>query len=231
LRETVNALTSRWYFGPYFLLALMLAIVTLGYPIGQSLFPEYVLRVVITLLLMSAVYAVIHARWVFHLLLLLTAPLIISTWLMEPTQYRALSGLSTAVTMLFFLITAISVFAHIVTRRRITADVIYGSIAIYLLVGIIAALGYQMLNNAYPGSVLEAITGPEVRGGHDNFAKFLYFSLVSLTSVGYGDMAPISPASKSIAMFQGIFGQLYLAILIAKLVGTYTAQSIEEDSQ
>ncbi len=44
-------------------------------------------------------------------------------------------------------------------------------------------------------------------------------------------MAPIGPAAKSIAILQGIFGQLYLAMLIAKLVGTYTAQSMKEQSQ
>jgi hypothetical protein len=209
----------------------MLAVVILGYPIGQSLFPVYVLRTVITLLLLSAFYAVSHTRWVFRILLLLLVPLSIATWLVEPLEFRTLSLFSTATTMLFFVITAVTVFVHVLTRQRVTADVIYGSVAAYLLVGMIAALGYQLLNNAYPGSVLEVVTDPESRGGHENFAQFVYFSLISLTSVGYGDMAPIGPAAKSIAIFQGIFGQLYLAILIAKLVGTYTAQSMKEQTQ
>jgi hypothetical protein len=76
----------------------MLAVVILGYPIGQSLFPVYVLRVVITLLLLSAFYAVSHTRWVFRILLLLLVPLSIATWLIEPVEYRTLSLFSIATT-------------------------------------------------------------------------------------------------------------------------------------
>ena len=51
--------------------------------------------------------------------------------------------------------------------------------------------------------------------------------MITLTSVGYGDMVPVGPAAKSVAMFTGIFGQLYVAILVAKLVGVHTAQVME----
>ena len=58
----------------------------------------------------------------------------------------------------------------------------------------------------------------------------LYFSMITLTSVGYGDMVPVGAAAKSLAMFTGVFGQLYVAILVAKLVGIYTAQVMARES-
>ena len=64
---------------------------------------------------------------------------------------------------------------------------------------------------------------------HDQFATYLYFSFITLTSVGFGDIRPATPAAQSLTMFCGIYGQLYFAILVAKLVGIYTARSINRE--
>ncbi len=74
------------------------------------------------------------------------------------------------------------------------------------------------------------VTNLEITG-HQAFPQFLYFSFITLTSVGYGDVAPASPAARTVATATSIFGQLYMAILIAKLVGIYTAQSITENER
>lgn len=106
---------------------------------------------------------------------------------------------------------------------------IFGSVAVYLLFGIIVALVLLFLHNQAPGSVLGSLSNVDPWGdGSDNLSVLLYFSLITLTSVGYGDIVPTSPAAKSMAVFTGIFGQLYVAILVAKLVGLHTAQALED---
>ena len=67
--------------------------------------------------------------------------------------------------------------------------------------------------------------------GSDNYAVFLYLSFITLTAVGYGEHTPYGAAARSVAVFTGLFGQLYVAILIAKLVGLYTAQSMEDSNR
>jgi hypothetical protein len=126
--------------------------------------------------------------------------------------------------MLFFATTTVAIFASIIKAKTVTTDIIFGAVAIYMLVGVIVANLFQLLHNIDPGS---AVTNIDAMG-HDAFPDILYFSFVTLTSVGYGDFSPISPAARTLATATGIFGQLYLAILIAKLVGIYTAQTLRE---
>ena len=106
-----------------------------------------------------------------------------------------------------------------------TADTIFGAVAVYLLYGVAMALMFQFVNNVAPGSVISSVgEAYSLTERHDQFSEFLYFSFVTLTSVGYGDLTPISAPARSLAMLEGVIGQLYLAILIARLVGIHVAQ-------
>ena len=83
-----------------------------------------------------------------------------------------------------------------------------------------------------PGSVVQSMVETDPLGdGSDNYAVFLYLSFITLTSVGYGELTPYGAAARSVAVFTGLFGQLYVAILIAKLVGLYTAQSMKDSTR
>ena len=76
-----------------------------------------------------------------------------------------------------------------------------------------------------PGTVIPSIG--EIMTAQERaelFPEFTYFSFITLTSVGYGDLAPISAQARALAMVEGMFGQLYTAILIAKLVGVQVTQ-------
>jgi hypothetical protein len=97
-----------------------------------------------------------------------------------------------------------------VTRQRIE-----GAVAVYLLVALMWAELFQFLEALKPGS-FQLPSGGD--GLSDRFSPLLYFSFITLTTLGYGDIVPVAPAARSLAMVEALIGQLYPAILIARLV-------------
>ena len=221
-------LEAPWYRAPYFILTVTLLLVTLLYPLAQAGDSALLHDTVINLMLLASLYAVIDRQWVFRMLGILLVPMLAANWFNQQGSFS--EQLAAIATMAFLSVTAIAVLVHVIRAQRVNADLIYGSVAVYLLVGIIIALCFLFLHNMEPGSVLKSLdkVDPFGGGGH-NFAVLLYFSFIALTSVGFGDLSPVSAEARSLAVFAGLFGQLYMAILIAKLVGVYTAQEMEKN--
>ncbi len=106
---------------------------------------------------------------------------------------------------------------QVFASRSIELNNIVGAICIYLLLGVIWALIYTLLNTLVPGSF-----GGEIAGNaHSQFHDFLYFSMVTLTSLGYGDISPVGAAARALATIEVVFGQFYIAVLVAGLVAAY----------
>jgi hypothetical protein len=97
----------------------------------------------------------------------------------------------------------------------VTSYRIQGAIAVYLLLGLIFMLGYDLVYQTLPGSFRFAHGGDEATHHMHDLA---YYSFVTLTTIGYGDIVPAHPVARSLAMAEGLVGQLYPAILIARLV-------------
>lgn len=212
-----------WYRGPYFILTCTLLAAILAYPLAATLLGELVLRVVTTLMLFSALYAVMEPRWLFRLLGFFLVPILAGNWFVDPIDHPNWSGLVTICVMIFLLITLVAILERIIASKKVTSDVIFGSIAVYLLFGIVIAMSFHFLNMIDPGNVLSTVGAADLARHQGQFSEFLYFSFITLTSVGYGDIAPVDNAARSIAMFEGIVGQLYVAILIARLVSMHIA--------
>ena len=220
-------INAPWYRAPYFILTTTLLLVILLYPLAQADHSRLLHDTVVNLMLLACLYAMMDRQRVFRTLGILLVPMLAANWFYE--QGSVLAQLAAIATMLFLLVTALAVLVHVIQAQRVNANMIYGSVAVYLLVGIIVALCFLFLHIMDPGSVLQSLSqeDPFDHGSH-NYAVLLYFSFIALTSVGFGDLAPVSAEARSLTMFAGLFGQLYMAILIAKLVGVYTAQEMEK---
>lgn len=220
-----TAAPAPWYRGPYFLLTVMLVVSAILYPVVTAILGDNVLRIINTGLLVAGLYAVSGIRWIFRVLAVVIAPLLVANWFVDPTTPHALLDSATTIAVqLFLLAVMVVVFVNVVTSRRVTADAIFGSIAVYLLFGIVMAMTFQLVDALTPGAVISGMA-EQASGQGDRFYDFVYFSFVTLTSVGYGDHAPLTSAARSIALFEGIVGQLYVAILVARLVGIHIAQN------
>lgn len=135
-----------------------------------------------------------------------------------------LSKATHAFTLVFLIYALVPIVRFLVRGRRVTLDTICAALCTYLLIGIIFASAYSLLElydtKAFntPGSV------PFSERSEDS----IYFSFVTLTTLGYGDITPASPGARTLAMFEAILGQFFLTVLVAWLVGLYIASGREQ---
>lgn len=94
---------------------------------------------------------------------------------------------------------------------------IIGAICIYLLLAVIWAMLFTLVNVLMPGSFTGEIGG----SAHQQLIDFMYFSLVTLTSLGYGDIVPVGAMARALATLEVLFGQFYIAVMVAGLVAAY----------
>ena len=124
-----------------------------------------------------------------------------------------------------FGIAFVSLIVYIILQdiflsKKIDSSLIIGAIALYFLIGFLWGFIYTAIENFYPGSFLFAASDD-----HKNqIGALIYFSLTTLTTLGYGDIAPMSPQARSMATIQAVVGQIYLTILVARLVGMHIVQ-------
>ncbi len=130
-------------------------------------------------------------------------------------------GMAEMGTYTIFYGISLLVFLHrIFLERTVTADTIQGGIAIYFLSGLVWAFFYQMLLLFNSEAIL--LLNHHVPG---EFSDLIYFSFVTITTLGYGDITPVSRMAKNLALLEAVWGQTYLAVLVARLVGLHLSSS------
>ncbi|MGI9249301.1 MAG: ion channel [Woeseiaceae bacterium] len=221
-------MTLKFEFKGYKALLFALLAILLIFPALQDFeYAEFVSGVVLMGVLLLAVRATANKRSQFVLSGILGTAAVVG-------HFGNLLGLGTSFELLgmlgfglFFLaagaIIMTSIMLHI---RRVTAEMIYGSINVYLLIGISFAFIHRVVEFIQPGS----ISGIEsLSMGDGAFMPYLYYSFVTMTTLGYGDVSPVTGPAASLAYVQAIFGQFYIAILVARLMGLYVAHETNQD--
>lgn len=115
------------------------------------------------------------------------------------------------------IVLAIVVLAQVFRKGPITFHRIQGAVAVYLLIGLTWAFLYRCFDLHEPGSFSIA-PGGSANPDTDNLGRFVYFSFITLTTVGYGDITALHPLARTLVMVEALVGQLFPAILLAKLV-------------
>ena len=136
-------------------------------------------------------------------------------------------GIASLLAIFLFLLVAIAyTFGQVALGTEMSLNRLVGAICVYLLLGTIWAFGYTLLDILSPGSFNGIAAGTE-RGWDSGW---LYFSFVTMTTLGYGDISPVSATARALAYMQAIFGLFYIAILVAGLVSGYIAGRQSEES-
>ena len=117
--------------------------------------------------------------------------------------------------LLFFLLTLKPAVEQALFSGKITSNNIIGSICIFLLLGLIWAMLFLLTAEFIPG----AFSGVEVVSWKHNMSDFIYFSFVTLTTLGFGDMLPVSPLARFLVYIEAVVGVFYMAIVVSSLVG------------
>jgi hypothetical protein len=128
-----------------------------------------------------------------------------------------------------FLLFIISQFMRFILRaQRVDSEVLYAAISTYLMLGLIWSFAYSLVAYRVPGS-FAFNAGPDSSHLMSGFTSF-YFSYITLSTVGYGDITPVSDVARMLAAAEAMTGTLFVAVLISRLVSLYSAQPQNNDS-
>jgi hypothetical protein len=128
---------------------------------------------------------------------------------------RALTGIRWGFLAAFFALTAAGLFSYLRNSRSVAQAQLYTAVSIYLLLGLLWTTLYLAMDAFYPGSIRIG------RLPADRQTELLYFSLITLSTIGYGDIVPLSGEARILAALEGVTGVLYIAITVALLVSRF----------
>jgi len=141
---------------------------------------------------------------------------------MESMSLQSLALLA----LIGFLVVAISfTLRQVAVGNEINTNRLVGAVCVYLLLGVIWAMAYTLVNLASPGAFTGFIPTKDL--GWDS--EWLYYSFVTMTTLGYGDILPVSATARGLAYMQAIVGQFYIAVLVAGLVSAYVSKRSEQN--
>ena len=205
----------------YIILAIVLVMLVNPFIRQTGKIGYFFATMLITMIPLASYHALTEDRKRAITILLIAAPFVILDGInmFFANRYLMVVAYSFA-TILYFYIVVLLV-RNLLSQKIITANLIYCAISIYLLIGIMWAGLYVVLEGISPGSF----------SGISDTADLVYFSFVTLTTVGFGDVAPLSILVKRLAVFEAAMGGIYMAIIIAMIVGRYMSMQAELDSE
>lgn len=209
---------------PRFLLLLLAALVFLiATPLlGASFRGVMAGKLLLTIMVLTAVAEL--QRFTLGIGLILALAALAAGWL-DTFLYPSGLLVSGLVLRAAFYLYVVCVTLHTVLRQRtVTLDTIAGAACVYLFIGFMWAMLFALLDQLEPGSLHfpEAWVQGSAAGGT---ARYVYFSFVTLTTLGYGDIVPKTVDASGLVVAEAVIGQLYLAVLVARLVGLHLSGS------
>lgn len=180
--------------------------------------------ILFSVVLLSALWAVSESRRHF----LVGAPFALVGTLASVTSVFVESQLLTEVSRLtlivFLAIVAVMILSYVLRARAVDLGIVLGAVCVYLVFALMWGLAYELLWTQSPS----AFAVPQ---GSDTAESFMYFSFVTITTLGYGDITPRSGFARVLSVTEAMVGQLYLVVLVARLVGLYTARQATDLGQ
>ena len=198
------------------LLVLILIYVFLlsSFPPGEARKIAY--SVVFSAIFIVAVYAIKKKN---NLYFYLSGIAIILEWVSDFYNLEAIHLLAAVFGLLFFILAIVRMMIRIARSKKVGSLEFLEAINVYFLLGILGSILFGVINNLSAG----AFHFPE--GMVATRADFIYYSFVTISTLGYGDIIPVSSMAKNMSIMLSISGQLYLAMIVAMLVGKYLTKS------
>jgi hypothetical protein len=216
-------ISFRWiYLGRFSILLIAIILLFALRPFLEGFVKIKILTdIFFSLILLSAIYTVSEKKRTFLIGLAVAFSYLIfvwSTYLLSVPLVRVLSQLLGAFFTGYILI---FILIFIARQQDVTAEVIKAAVCGYFFLGLMWSFIYLLMESFQPGSFQIA------QSGTGDQETFIYFSFITMTTVGYGDTTPISNAARSLAVLEAVMGQLYLAVTIARLVGIHISQGLQ----
>jgi hypothetical protein len=220
----VGQWSKRFLVGDFKQLLIFLVLLFIFRPYNIGVQYITIWHIFFTGVLLAAIFNCHHAPGIKITALVLGIPTFILNWwsLFKLDERLFIAGLSAS---LVFLIFSIFSLLYRVLLGRVTADVLRGTICVYFMIGFAFAIIYTLMELTYPGS-FNGLTEKIKAFPHGHYhSEMVYFSFITLLAIGYGDITPAGDIGQMFAVSEGLVGQFYLAILVARMVSVYARRA------
>ncbi len=205
------------------LIATVLQVFLVSFFPGDSLL--WINGVTFSFFMLASINLIRHSRKIIVGMLFFAVVSILLVWIPEKSALgHKTYPFEKVIVILFVVVIIYHIIDQVFRSKKVTVDVIYGTINIYILFGLLGGecnlMIYHFDPSAFIGNINVAAT-----------SDLRYFSYVTMTTLGYGDIAPVSELARATAVFFSLTGQIYLAVIIALIVGKYISTSNKEEEQ
>lgn len=215
-----NPLKSYLFKRRFLLLLIMLLAMLVIVPfLGDYSRFRFVVDMVVTGIFIAAMYAISDKKYNLFLALFLVIPMFADIWVDYFSSAEKTLVVSQICGILFIGFAIFNIIHFMLKQKEVTREMIYAAVVVYLLMALLWSNVYQLLETFAPGS----FGMPDGQMQKDRLL-FLYFSLVTITTLGYGDMTPLTDRAAGLASVEALTGQIYLVVLVAWLVGMHVSR-------
>ena len=201
------------------LISLIMGLFVLVPILNQFIAVRIVLDLFLTAIAISMVYAISSKKRHVVVGLFLAIVLLASVWFQYFHQDKTVAAIGMIAGVFFIAVIIRSLLGFMFKSEEVTKEVIYAAILLYLLAALMWAFAYTFIELLDPASF-----NISYRPGRGNLLVFQYYSFVTITTLGYGDITPGTEVAKTFSALEAVVGQLYLVIVVAWLVGMRVAK-------
>jgi hypothetical protein len=224
IREIPQSPRSPLISNRFFILFILLLATLLLYPYAESSHLGYIaFRIIGSAAILISVYAAKIHRGLLVIAIILAIPALFQRIFRPHTDATSFSIFSVTLNFVFDLLIVVVIFRHVFARDRANSETIFGALCVYLLVGFSFSNFYGIVAAFQPNAFyLDPQTNLHTTPVRFDF---IYYSFSTMTSLGAAGITPVTPQARSFTILEAILGVLYLAVLIARLMGAYRPDS------
>ena len=203
------------------LLIFIVAMIIVGPLVEEFVKLSILIDILWSAIFISAIYAVSKKKRHIFIAVLLALPMLGAIWTKYFFQHKALTVVGSLCGAAFFLFAIIQMLIFIYSHKEVTRDLIVGAAVVYLFMALMWTFIFVAVETLHPGS-FNLPDSPSTGATR----QFVYYSFVTLTTLGYGDITPVTGLARSLCILEAVIGQLYLVVQVAWLVGVHVSQSM-----
>jgi hypothetical protein len=217
------------FVGRFTLLLTALVLILAVFPFVEGRPHWFVLvRFLFSIVLLSALLLSSGKRWTIWVATLLFFPALVIHWYNFFAESYTIAVIDGCLAIAVFAVIAGSILGFVFRTRQVTYETIGGALCVYLLIGLIGASTFALIELVQPKS-FRLVEPAHLYGAHLVFGElghvqFVYYSFATLTTLGIGDIVPLTDPARTFSYMEAVAGQFYLTVLVARLVGLHIAQ-------
>jgi voltage-gated potassium channel len=221
----IESWPRRLHSGYYNYLLVCLIILFAFRPYDKGFEYLFVWKTFFTLTFFTAIFNCNHHRNVKMTVIALAIPTLVFSWLELFYISEVCFLLNVLFTIAFLAICTASILFDVILYAKVTVETLRGVVCAYFMIAFLFAFAYYLVEFLLPGSFHLLARDVSFVAFSRNLSEMMYFSFVTLLTIGFGDITPLRDISQTLVVIEGIIGQFYIAILVARIVSIYSFYS------